>query len=106
MQGNDLLTVVGHNPGRTEVPMTPREQFDRDGYLTARGMFTAEEMAEFIREVQKGEPLTRGADFLDSGSMHFYRNVFYKNPVIQRFVCQQRVIDFLVPVVGPDFWMR
>jgi len=106
MQGNDLLTVVGQNPGRTEVPMTPREQFDRDGYLTARGMFTAAEMAEFIAEVQKAEPLNRGPDYLDSGSMHFYHNVFYKNPVIQRFICQQRLIDFLAPVIGPDFWMR
>ena len=108
MQGSPSLSAVEVDriAGRADAAMTPREQFDRDGYLVARGMFSADEMSEFIVEVQKADSLIPGPDYLDSGAMRFYHNVFYKSPLIQRFICQQRLIDFMAPVVGPDFWVR
>lgn len=80
--------------------------FSERGYIVARKMFSPGDMAQFIAEIKNSDRKKNAPETLDAGSMRFYSNLFYSNEIIQRFITQQRLIDFMVPVVGPDFWVR
>lgn len=82
-------------------------QFERDGFVVARGMFGADEMRDFIAACQsfegkaadRAEPNSRGA-------MQFYSELFRKSKLIRRFITQPSLLDFLTPITGPDLWVR
>ena len=83
-----------------------QRQFERDGFVVARQMFSGAEMREFIAECHSFEGRTRGPDSNDEGQMRFYNQLFRKSEVVRRFVTQQSLIDFIAPIAGPDLWMR
>lgn len=83
-----------------------RRQFEQDGFVVARRMFSGDEMQAFIAECYSFEGRTQGPDPNDEGQMRFYNQLFRKSGLIRRFVTQQSLIDFLVPITGPDLWMR
>jgi hypothetical protein len=82
------------------------QRFQQEGYVVARGMFSAPEMQRFIAEVRGSEESRRGSESLDEGQMRFYSNIFQENGTIRSFITHQAIIDFLTPVVGPDMWVR
>jgi ectoine hydroxylase-related dioxygenase (phytanoyl-CoA dioxygenase family) len=83
------------------------DDFATRGYAIARGMFSGPEMQSFIEEIRSSDRKKRDRqETLDAGAMRFYSNLFYDNPRIQAFLTQPSLIDFLVPVIGPDFWVR
>lgn len=83
-----------------------QRQFERDGFVVARQMFSGEEMRDFIAECYSFEGKTDGPDPNDEGQMRFYNQLFRKSELIRRFVTQQSLIDFMAPIAGPDLWMR
>jgi Phytanoyl-CoA dioxygenase (PhyH) len=83
-----------------------RRQFERDGFVVARHMFSGAEMREFIAECHSFEGKSSGPDSNDAGEMRFYNQLFRKSEVVRRFVTQQSLIDFMAPITGPDLWMR
>lgn len=86
--------------------MNLQAAFETQGYVIARGMFSGREMERFVAEIKSSDKERRNSEALDAGTMRFYSNLFYTNPVIQAFITQPALIDFMVPVVGPDFWVR
>jgi ectoine hydroxylase-related dioxygenase (phytanoyl-CoA dioxygenase family) len=38
--------------------------------------------------------------------MVFYSGLFFHSQAIQEFISQPRVVELLVPIIGPDFWVR
>ena len=82
-------------------------QFERDGFIVARGMFKPEEMRDFIAECHSFEDKGSGRPEPNSkGSMQFYSEIFRRSELVRRFITQKTLIDFLVPVTGPDLWVR
>ena len=82
-------------------------QFDRDGYIVSRGMFTPTEMRDFIAECWSFE--VKGSHRPEpnsKGTMQFYSEIFRRSELVRRFITQKTLIDFLVPITGPDLWMR
>jgi ectoine hydroxylase-related dioxygenase (phytanoyl-CoA dioxygenase family) len=86
--------------------MSPARQYDEQGYVIGRGMFSVPEMQRFIDEVKGAEHTRTGSESLDVGTMRFYSNLFYTNPEIQKFITQPALIDFIAPIIGPDLWVR
>jgi Phytanoyl-CoA dioxygenase (PhyH) len=83
-----------------------KRQFERDGFVVSRRMFSPNEMHDFIAEIQSFEGKSDKAEPLDQGRMRFYSDIFRKSELIQRFVTQRTLIDLLVPIAGPDLWVR
>jgi hypothetical protein len=83
-----------------------REEFLERGYVVARGFFSAAEMEELREELSAARPRTEGEHCLTSGNMVFRGNLYFHSPRLQSFVSQARLVEFLSPIVGPDFWVR
>jgi hypothetical protein len=82
-------------------------QFEREGYVVARNMFTPAEMRDFIQACQSFEGKEADRPEPNSkGSMQFYSEIFRRSETVRRFITQQTLIDFLVPITGPDLWIR
>lgn len=81
------------------------EKFQEQGYVIIRDFFSPEEMNDLIEEISSTKP-RHGSSCLTKGTMTFYSEVFFNNQKIQNFISQQKVVDFLKQVIGPDFWVR
>lgn len=82
-------------------------QFEKDGFVVSRGMFTPNEMHDFIAEChsQEGEKTNR-AEPNSKGQMQFYSEIFRRSELVRSFLGQRKLIDFLAPITGPDLWVR
>ncbi len=82
-------------------------QFESDGYVVARSMFSPGEMRDFIKECQSFEGKASDRSEPNSkGTMQFYSEIFRRSEPVRRFITQQTLIDFLTPIAGPDLWVR
>ncbi|HEY9770121.1 MAG TPA: phytanoyl-CoA dioxygenase family protein [Coleofasciculaceae cyanobacterium] len=79
--------------------------FARDGFLVCKGLFSPEEMQILLQDI-KNSQRRYGKDDLTKGSMTFKSSVFFRSPRIQQFVSQQKIIDLLKVLIGPDIWVR
>lgn len=89
--------------------MTPQErrlQFLEQGYLIERGFFSMQEVAEVLAEIRAFEEPCKKRGAGERGGIIFTIESFRRSEVVRRFVSQQRLIDYLVPVAGPDLWVR
>ncbi len=82
-----------------------REQFEKDGYILVKNFFSSEEMTILMNDI-KSAKTRNGASGIDRGSLTFYSSLFFESKSIQSFISQQRIIDLLTPIIGPDFWVR
>lgn len=105
-------TLATHQATRVASPLPTDEgqraaQFERDGYVVSRGLFTPEEMRDFIQECQGFEnKASERTEPNSKGTMQFYSELFRRSESVRRFITQQTLIDFLVPITGPDLWVR
>src|SRR3954453_21074599 len=83
-----------------------RDDFGDQGYVIARGLFTLDEMRQFIDAVKGTEKTRSGSETLDDGTMRFYSNIFRESDTVRHFITAQPIIDFMAPIVGPDMWVR
>lgn len=83
-----------------------QRDFERDGYGVARRVFSVDEMQEFIAECQAFEGTAERFEPNNKGSLRFYSEIYRRSERVRRFVTQQRLIDLLLPIAGPDLWMR
>lgn len=79
-----------------------RQEFQEQGFTVCRAFFSKDEIAETLDEIHRAQPTNeRGGEGLT-----LRHNVFRRSPYLQAFISQAKVIDFLAPVIGPDFWVR
>jgi len=83
-----------------------REEFLDRGFIVARGFFSQAEMQALREDLSSARPRVEGEDWLTRDNMVFRSNLYCRNERIQEFVSQKRLVDFLTPIVGPDFWLR
>ncbi len=101
------MSSLGIDPGRVATrPPAFRDEFLERGYVVARGFFSADEMAVLRADLAAARPRAAGEDWLTSGKMVFRSNLYFHSARLQAFVSQARLVDFLTPVIGPDFWVR
>jgi hypothetical protein len=81
-------------------------EFAEKGYTIARGFFTREEAAEMLAEVERRMPHEDVQDSLTDGALIFTANVFKGSEIVQNYLSQQRLIDFMKDVTGGDLWVR
>jgi hypothetical protein len=81
-------------------------QFEKEGFVVSRRMFSPTEMQEVIAEIQGFEGRLDKAEPLDQGRLRFYSEIFRKSALVRRFITQQTLIDLLVPIAGPNLWVR
>jgi hypothetical protein len=86
----------------------PRADEFRDrGYVVARGVFTGDEAAELLAEVQRARVRADvNADGLTRDWMEFRSNLFFSSPALQALASDQRLVDLLAPIAGGDLWVR
>ncbi|MGB3532833.1 MAG: phytanoyl-CoA dioxygenase family protein [Microcoleaceae cyanobacterium] len=82
-----------------------REQFEKEGYVVVKNFFSPEEMTTLMNHI-KSAKTRNGESGIDRGSLTFYSSLFFYSKPIQSFMSQQRIIDLLTPIIGPDFWVR
>jgi len=82
------------------------EEFREQGFTVARGFFSKAEVATVLAEVEQRMSHDDTQDQLTDGGLVFTANVFKQSRVVQAFLTQQRLIDFLEPIAGGDLWVR
>jgi ectoine hydroxylase-related dioxygenase (phytanoyl-CoA dioxygenase family) len=86
--------------------MTHADELRERGYIVARGFFSRPEMEALCEELRTARPRLAGADWLTTGNMIFRSNLYFHSRRLQAFISQPRLVDFLTPIIGPDFWVR
>ncbi len=80
-----------------------RQLFDEQGYVVFPQMFDAKDMDRLIALIQNDHGQESE---LNRNHMRFYMNVFRRSPEVQAFIAQQRIVDALSEIAGPDLWVR
>jgi hypothetical protein len=101
-----VKTSLEKNANGAAASSAMARQFDSDGFVVSRRMFSPEQMRDFIAEIQSFERQSDRAEPLDQGGMRFYSDIFRRSGLIRRFITQPALIDFLSRVAGPDLWVR
>src|SRR6185503_9100668 len=83
-----------------------KREFEEQGFTVARGCFSAGEMKALLEAIHLAQPLEKVPSELDKGGLTFKHNLLQQSPFLQQFVSQQKVIDFMSPITGPDIWVR
>lgn len=81
-------------------------RFQEQGFTVERGFFSREQMAELTEEIQAADAASPCPSGLTRGELRFFSNVFHRSEKLRAFVSQPRLVEFLAPVIGPDFWVR
>lgn len=83
-----------------------RGRFRQYGYLQASGVFSPAEMEGLLSEIRAAAARAPEACALSTGGMDFYSNLLPHSPELRRFVVDPRLLDLVVPIGGPDLWVR
>ena len=83
-----------------------KNNFADEGYVVIRNFFSDKEI-KILKDaiVEAGDKLS-SHNGLNKNNMIFYSNVFQKSTVLQNFITQDKIINFLSKIIGPDFWVR
>lgn len=79
--------------------------YKKDGYIILRNFFSEAETKRLFEDIQSAE-LRYGHDVLTNGGLTFNSSIFFKSEKLQAFISQQKIIDLLKDIVGPDIWVR
>lgn len=81
------------------------EQFQTQGFIQYKGLFTEAEAKDLIEDIKQAETID-GVSTLNKGAMTFYSGVYSKSPALQTVISQPKVINWLKQVIGDNFWVR
>ena len=83
-----------------------RRQFQEQGYTVIRGFYSAHEMDALIHDIRTADPKDSRPDVLNHGEMRFYSNIFFRSKPLQEQISDQKLLDIVCPIAGPDLWVR
>ena len=81
-------------------------EFRQQGFIVERGFFSRDEVATVLAEVERCVAEDEARSGPAGGGLIFTTETFRRSQIVQRFLSQQRVIDFLKPIAGNDLWVR
>lgn len=82
-----------------------RESYQTNGYVICREFFSQAEVQQLFADIQAAQ-MRYGHDVLTDNGLAFNSCIFFKSQQLQTFIAQQRIIDLLQPIIGPDIWVR
>lgn len=88
--------------------MTIEEQratFKTDGFVILPGFFSKAECDELLSQLRAAQAMAE-ASGLDKYGLSFKHNLYRISAPLRSFVSQQKIVDFLREIIGPDFWVR
>ena len=80
--------------------------FREKGYIELRGFFSPQEVESVLRAMRDAKQCERGRGRLNDNGLLFNHDLYFHNPDIQKFISQQKIVDVLVPLAGPDIWIH
>ncbi|GMU92201.1 MAG: hypothetical protein AMXMBFR4_12590 [Candidatus Hydrogenedentota bacterium] len=83
-----------------------RGEFAEKGYVILRGFFSPETMDELLAEIKRAGERHAQGHVLNKDNMVFFGNIARAAPYLEEFATQDRIVDLLVDLIGPDFWIR
>lgn len=78
--------------------------FFTDGFVIRRGFFNAAEIAWLRAAIAAAGPRPRSP--LDKEGQVFQELLFRQSADLQSFLSQPKIVDLLVPLIGPGFFVR
>ena len=81
-------------------------RFRASGFVHLPGFWTTAEIDDLRREIDAAAACREGSSSIDDGAMTFYSLLFPLRPALRRFISDQRLLDVLSPIAGPDLWVR
>lgn len=81
------------------------EEFDKNGFIILRNFFSQAETQTLLENITSA-PHPQGQEPLTRGAMTFYSRVFTYSKALQAFAAQQKIVDILKQIAGPDLWLR
>ena len=83
-----------------------KAQFDDQGYVQLKDLFSEQEVDRLRQDIEAAGRNLDEESALNQGQMVFLSNLFLKSEALQRFVCQDKLVEVLARIIGPDFWVR
>lgn len=82
------------------------DEFREKGYVELGAFFSRHEVDGILNAIRSAKQCERGRDRLNDDGLVFNHNLYFHNPEIQKFVSQQKIIDAVGPLAGPDIWIH
>jgi ectoine hydroxylase-related dioxygenase (phytanoyl-CoA dioxygenase family) len=87
-----------------KVPAHARE-YREQGFTVARGFFTKQQARELLAEVERCARADAGPTELTDGGIVYTGGIFMRSESTRKLLADQRVIDFIKPIAGPNLWI-
>jgi ectoine hydroxylase-related dioxygenase (phytanoyl-CoA dioxygenase family) len=81
-------------------------EFKKNGYVYLKNVFSKAEIAELEVMLKEASATVNAEDILDKGNLKFHSVLMRKSEKLRQFISQQKIIDLLTPIAGPDIWVR
>jgi hypothetical protein len=82
-----------------------REEFERQGYVIYRALFSKEEI-KFLWENIQASDIKENTFGCDQNRLHYHTDFIGRSRKIRKLIAQPKVIDWLSKIMGPDIWVR
>jgi ectoine hydroxylase-related dioxygenase (phytanoyl-CoA dioxygenase family) len=83
-----------------------KREFQDQGFTVRRRLFSPKEVAATVREIERAQTREAAPSELDKGGLKFKHNIHQGSSYLQAFISQEKVVEFLAPIIGPDIWVR
>lgn len=82
------------------------ETFRNQGFVHLPAFYDGARMDAFLSEIRGADPDQGAVNNLSQGGLVFYSNLFRKSAAVRELLAEQRLLDVLAPIAGPDLWVR
>jgi ectoine hydroxylase-related dioxygenase (phytanoyl-CoA dioxygenase family) len=86
--------------------MAIQEEFKRNGFIFLKNVFSQAEITQLEADLKEAAATKSGDDVLDKGNLKFHALLMHRSEKVRDFISQQKIIDLLSPLAGPDIWVR
>ena len=95
-----MISTIGHKSSNNY------SSFDENGFLHIKSFFNDEKIEELKQKIIEANELLKNDNALTKDNMIFHSNLFYVSEYLQKFLSQQKIIDVMKNLVGPDIFIR
>ncbi len=82
-----------------------REEFERQGYIIYRGLFSIEEIKALWENIQSSDQ-KENTFGCDQNRLHYHTEFLSRSGKIRELITQSKIVDVLSKIIGSDIWVR
>ena len=83
-----------------------QQEFKQNGFVYLKNVFSQAEISQLEADLKEAAATKSGDDVLDKGNLKFHALLMHRSEKIRTFISQAKIIDLLIPLAGPDIWVR